>query len=62
MAFKILASTIQATLSKLFESDFEDITVWLQTKPRYLTALFILRRAMEWANMTQRPLNVLFFH
>ena len=60
MAYKILASMIQARLSKLYESDLRTSQYGFRPNRGTSQPLFILRRAMEWANMTQRPLNLLF--
>ena len=60
MAYKILASMIQAKLSKLYESDLRTSQYGFRPNRGTSQPLFILRRAMEWASMTQRPLNLLF--
>ena len=60
MAYKILASMIQARLSRLCEDDLRTSQYGFRPHRGTSQPLFVLRRAMEWANMTQRPLNLLF--
>ena len=60
VVYKILAAMIQARLATTLDSDPRATQYGFRRHKGTQHPLFILRRAMEWANLTNRPLKLLF--
>ena len=59
-SYKILASMIQTRLAKASEPKLRKTQYGFRAERSTTHPLFILRRAMEWSQMTDKPLQLLF--
>ena len=59
-SYKILASMIQTRLAKASEHKLRKTQYGFRAERSTTHPLFILRRAMEWSQMTDKPLQLLF--
>ena len=60
VVYKILAAMIQARLATTLDSDLRATQYGFRRHKGTQHPLFILRRAMEWTTLTNRPLKLLF--
>ena len=58
--YKVFASLLQIRLSKLHEQDLRKAQYGFRAGKSTTHPLFVLRRAMESAEMTNNPMNLLF--
>ena len=58
--YKVFAAMLQTRLSWQHEENIRDTQYGFRTRRGTVHPLFVLRRAMEWSEMTNNPLNLLF--
>ena len=61
VTYKIFAAMLQARLTKTCEAKLRTTQYGFRAQRSTIHPIFVLRRAMEWSNMTSRPLHLLFW-